>query len=151
MLGTAAYGDRGRFAPAAAPPELLYGARSAAFVADVPRFEAAGIPVSVATDDGSMGRRGFVTDLLKRRLADDHAPSRILTCGPEPMMAAVADIAAGRGVPCWASLESPMACGFGACFSCVVKVRQADAPAGWDYRRSCVEGPVFSAEELLFA
>ena len=150
MSGTAAYGDRGRFAPAASPPELLYGARSAAFVADVPRFEAAGIPVSVATDDGSLGHRGFVTDLLTRRLADGPRPSRVLTCGPGPMMAAVARIAAEHGLPCWASLESPMACGFGACFSCVVKVRQADAAGGWDYRRSCVEGPVFPAETLVF-
>ena len=150
MLGAAAYGDRGRFAPAAAPPELLYGARSAAFVADVPRFEAAGIPVAVATDDGSHGRHGFVTDLLKRRLENGPPPARVLTCGPEPMMAAVAAIAADHGVPCWASLESPMACGFGACFSCVVKVRQADAAGGWDYRRSCVEGPVFTAETLVF-
>ena len=151
MLGTAGYGNRGRFAPAASPPELLYGARSAAFVAEPGRFEAAGIPVSVATDDGTAGHHGLVTDLLKARLADVPRPSRVLTCGPEPMMAAVAEIAAAAGVPCWASLESPMACGFGACFSCVVKVKQADAPEGWDYRRSCVEGPVFPAEELVFA
>ena len=115
------------------------------------RFEAAGIGVSVATDDGSAGHRGFVTDLLARRLGEDPRPARVLTCGPGPMMAAVAGLCAAAGVPCWASLESPMACGFGACFSCVVKVKQADAPDGWDYRRSCVEGPVFRAETLVFS
>ena len=149
ILGTAAYGDRGRFAAAESPPELLYGARSAEYVADVPRFEAAGIPVAVATDDGSAGHRGFVTDLLGRRLADGPRPSRVYACGPEPMMRAAAALAAAHGVPCWLSLESPMACGFGACFSCVVKVRQDDSPDGWDYRRSCLEGPVFPAETLV--
>ena len=150
ILGTAAYGDRGRFAPVARAPELLYGARSAGYLAEVGRFEAAGIGVSVATDDGSAGHHGFVTDLLARRLAAEPRPSRVLTCGPGPMMAAVAGLCAAVGVPCWASLESPMACGFGACFSCVVKVKQADAPGGWDYRRSCLEGPVFRAEALVF-
>ncbi|MFH5804910.1 dihydroorotate dehydrogenase electron transfer subunit [Alienimonas sp. DA493] len=150
ILGAAAYGDRGRFAPPAHPPELLYGARSAEYVADVPRFEAAGIPVSVATDDGSLGRHGFVTELLAERLAGERKPARVLTCGPEPMMKAVAKLCAAAGVPCWASLESPMACGFGACFSCVVKVRDDRSADGWDYRRSCLEGPVFPAETLTF-
>lgn len=66
------------------------------------------------------------------------------------MMKAVAALCEAAGVPCWASLESPMACGFGACFSCVVKVREPDAAEGWDYRRSCLEGPVFAAETLVF-
>ena len=156
ILGTAAYGDRGRSPAASHAPELLYGARSAAFVADVDRFEAAGIPASVATDDGTRGHHGLVTELLETRLSGGVPPSRVLTCGPEPMMAAVAATCAAAGVRCWASLESPMACGFGACFSCVVRVRQQAAGpdaadgGGWDYRRSCVEGPVFPAENLLF-
>ena len=153
ILGTAGYGERGRFAPPAAPPELLYGARSAGYLAEVARFEAAGIPVTVATDDGSAGHRGFVTDLLERRLAEGPRPSRVYACGPEPMMHAAARLCETHGVPCWLSLESPMACGFGACFSCVVKVREPGAPASgeaeeWDYRRSCIEGPVFAAGRL---
>ena len=151
ILGAAAYGERGRFPSPDYPPELLYGARSAAYVAGVERFEAAGVSVSVATDDGSAGHRGFVTELLERRFFADPRPSRVLTCGPEPMMAAVARLCEAAGIPCWASLESPMACGFGACFSCVVKVRQADAAEGWDYRRSCLEGPVFRAETLVLS
>ncbi len=117
----------------------------------MPRFEAAGIPVYVATDDGSLGHHGFVTELLERRLRDEPRPSRAFYLRPR------ADDEGGReslreaaGVPCWASLESPMACGFGACFSCVVKVREPDAADGWDYRRSCLEGPVFAAETLVF-
>jgi dihydroorotate dehydrogenase electron transfer subunit len=64
------------------------------------------------------------------------------------MMAAVAKLCAASRVPCWLSLETPMACGFGACFSCVTKVVTAEPP-GWDYRRTCVEGPVFRSESLL--
>jgi dihydroorotate dehydrogenase electron transfer subunit len=104
-----------------------------------------GLTVRVSTDDGSAGRRGFVTELLDEELAGER-PAAVYCCGPEPMMHAVASRCAAAGVPCWLSLESPMACGFGACFSCVVKVK---TPEGWDYRRSCVEGPVFRAEDLV--
>ncbi len=64
------------------------------------------------------------------------------------MMRCIARIAREIGVPCQLSLESPMACGIGACFSCVAKVR--DAAGDWDYRRTCVEGPVFDAEAIEF-
>jgi dihydroorotate dehydrogenase electron transfer subunit len=64
------------------------------------------------------------------------------------MMEAVAKIAAARGVSCEASLETPMACGIGICFSCVAKVREADGD--WDYKRTCVEGPVFDAQKLVW-
>jgi dihydroorotate dehydrogenase electron transfer subunit len=60
----------------------------------------------------------------------------------------VAQITARQNVPCQVSLESPMACGLGICFSCVVKVRDEDGD--WDYRRSCVEGPVFEANKIVF-
>ena len=63
-------------------------------------------------------------------------------------MHAVAKLAARHNVPCWLSLETPMACGFGACFSCVTKVKQ---PSGeWDYRRTCVEGPIFDAARIVW-
>lgn len=124
---------------------LLYGVRSAEYLAGLNDFRMEGLTVRVSTDDGSAGRRGFVTDLLDEELASD-PPAAVYCCGPEPMMHAVAARCAAAGVPCRLSLESPMACGFGACFSCVVKVK---TPDGWDYRRSCVEGPVFRAEDLV--
>jgi dihydroorotate dehydrogenase electron transfer subunit len=74
--------------------------------------------------------------------------ARIVCCGPEKMMEAVAHLAQQAGVPCQVSLETPMACGIGICFSCVTKVRQPDG--GWDYRRTCVEGPVFDAEQIVW-
>jgi dihydroorotate dehydrogenase electron transfer subunit len=72
----------------------------------------------------------------------------MVCCGPERMMEAAARIAAELGVECQVSLETPMACGVGACFSCVAKVR--DGSGGWDYRRTCVEGPVFDAKDIVF-
>ena len=111
---------------------------------DVDDFRHAGIDVHLATLDGSAGREGTVVDLLDDVLPATSASSesvRVACCGPEPMMAAVTQWAQGRGVGCDVSLEAPMACGIGICFTCVAKVR--DAEGGWDYRRTCIEGPVF--------
>ena len=129
--------------------ELIYGARSKSLVADCSDFEnVERFQLSVATDDGSMGHHGFVTELLADRLASQSArPEAVFTCGPGVMMQRVAEQCLAANVPCWLSLESPMACGFGACFSCVAKVHTKNGE--WDYRRTCVEGPVFSADELV--
>jgi dihydroorotate dehydrogenase electron transfer subunit len=127
---------------------LCYGSRSRDYRADLGDFD--GIPgfqVEISTDDGSEGHKGFVTDLLLRHLVLKDADG-VYCCGPEPMMKAVARICASHDVPCWLSLETPMACGFGACFSCVTRVRIDEEP-GWDYRRTCVEGPVFPAMSLV--
>lgn len=128
---------------------LCYGVRNVEYLAGVDEFAAEGIDLKLATDDGSHGHRGFVTDLLKQLIASSNPPNRIFCCGPEPMMHATAKIAAAANIPCWLSLETPMACGFGACFSCVTRIRQDDDT--WDYRRVCVEGPVFPAEQVAFA
>jgi len=125
---------------------LCYGVRSKEYLAGVAEFEREGIDVRVATDDGSAGHHGFVTDLLKTLIAQPSGPMTVYCCGPEPMMHAVSRLTTAAGVPCWLSLETPMACGFGACFSCVTRVKQDDG--SWDYRRVCVEGPVFSAAQL---
>jgi len=129
---------------------LCYGVRSQEYLAGVEDFQSVGLDLRLATDDGSHGHHGFVTDVLRGALAEEPSPEgiQIFCCGPEPMMHAVSEIAEEQGIPCWVSLESPMACGFGACFSCVTRVRQEDG--GWDYRRVCVEGSVFRASELCF-
>jgi dihydroorotate dehydrogenase (NAD+) catalytic subunit len=89
----------------------------------------------VATDDGSLGHHGFVTELLEAELEPDgHA--EVYACGPPAMLEAVRALCAGRGVPAQLALESGMACGFGACYGCVVPVR------GGGYLRVCVDGPV---------
>jgi dihydroorotate dehydrogenase electron transfer subunit len=74
----------------------------------------------------------------------------LVGCGPGPMMRALAEMAARWKVPCHLSLETPMACGVGICFSCVTKIKTTESPAGWDYRRVCVEGPIFDAANLLW-
>lgn len=96
----------------------------------------------VTTDDGSVGRRGFVTELLGEALeAGEGPPPSVCACGPEPMLAAVAKLCLARGVPAQLALEAPMACGFGACHGCVVATRSG-------FKRVCVDGPVFRAEDL---
>jgi dihydroorotate dehydrogenase electron transfer subunit len=72
----------------------------------------------------------------------------VACCGPDPMMAAVARWTAARGIRCDVSLEAPMACGIGICFTCVARVRDADG--GWDYRRTCIEGPVFDSARIAW-
>ena len=124
---------------------LCYGARSADYFAGVEEFRHLGVDVRLSTDDGSLGHHGFVTDLLREVLAES-PQARIVCCGPEPMMEAVAEMAAHAKAPCAVSLETPMACGIGICFSCVARVR--DEAGDWDYKRTCVEGPVFNAEQI---
>jgi len=149
--GQRRYGSR----TAATDPDrrvtLCYGSRSASHRADLADFD--GIPnfsVELSTDDGSEGHKGFVTDLVQRHATGPDRPDAVYCCGPEPMMRAVAHLCLRYDIPCWLSLETPMACGFGACFSCVTRVKTDEEP-GWDYRRTCVEGPVFPASSLILS
>jgi dihydroorotate dehydrogenase electron transfer subunit len=125
---------------------LLYGVRTAALLAGVDDFRQAGLAVELATDDGSAGHHGFVTDLLARRLERGERPAKVVGCGPPAMLATVARLVGRYRIPCDVSLENHMACGFGACFSCVAPIRQPDGSS--DLRRVCVEGPVFAAEAV---
>ncbi len=95
----------------------------------------------VATDDGSLGHHGLVTDLLAAELEAEPAAT-VYACGPPPMLEAVRALCAERETPAQLALEAGMACGYGACFGCVVPV------AGGGYERVCVDGPVFAAERL---
>lgn len=140
LLGERGYGGQ----PARRQVErvaLYYGVRTAALAAGIEDFRAAGATVHLASDDGSLGFRGFVTQLLEQYPAPEH----VIGCGPEPMLRALAALARRWGVPCHLSLETPMACGLGICYSCVTRVR---TDTGWDYRRVCVDGPVFDAAIL---
>jgi dihydroorotate dehydrogenase electron transfer subunit len=105
-------------------------------------FESVARRVEVATDDGSAGERGLVTVVSARMLAED-LPDVVYVCGPEPMARAVAAQAATAGVACQVSLERLMACGVGACLSCVVTTSTGR-------KRACVDGPVFDAEEVCW-
>ena len=105
-------------------------------------FERQARRVLVATDDGSAGERGFVTTLVEGVLATDR-PDVVFTCGPEPMERIVAAQSAAAGIACQVSLERLMACGVGACLSCVVATTHGQ-------KRACVDGPVFDAERVLW-
>jgi dihydroorotate dehydrogenase electron transfer subunit len=120
-----------------APPTVLLGFRDGLHAQGAALLKEA----RVATDDGSVGHRGLVTELLEAELASDpHAA--VYACGPAPMLEAVRALCAERALPAQLALESGMACGFGACFGCVVPRR------GGGYLRVCVEGPVIDAAEL---
>ncbi len=131
---------------ALSPVTLLYGARTAALLAGLDDFRRAGIDVEVATDDGTAGHHGFVTDLLARRLARGERPAKVVGCGPPAMLAALSRLVERHGIACDISLENHMACGIGVCFSCVAPIRQTDGST--DLRRVCVEGPVVSADRV---
>ena len=99
--------------------------------------------VGLASEDGHVGHRGYVTDLLERMLAGDQARSAaVYSCGPPAMLEAVRQMCAERGTPCELALESPMACGFGACFGCAVPL------ADGGYMRLCVDGPVVRGDQI---
>ena len=148
-LGLASYGSL-RPSGYANRATLLYGVRSSTYVAAESKFRAAGVDVRVCTDDGSRLPKARVPELLESYL-DELASGvnvRIATCGPEIMIQRTAELAMSRGIACELSLETPMACGIGVCFSCVAKIRQADGD--WDYKRTCVEGPVFTADQVIW-
>lgn len=140
----------GREAATAKRVTLCYGARSAEFHAGVDEFREAGVDVRLATDDGSAGHHGLVTDLLDLVIAEAESSDqlRVICCGPEPMMCAVGALCEDREVHCQVSLETPMACGLGICFSCVTRVRQSDG--SWDFKRTCVDGPVFDSKQIVW-
>jgi len=130
----------------AAAVELFYGGRTAADLVLTEDLEAWGIETVLATDDGTRGVQGRVTEPLGARL-DRAAASgeavEILSCGPTPMLRAVRAIGLAHGVPTYLCLEEMMACGFGVCLGCAVPV-YGDKP----YKYCCTDGPVFEASEV---
>lgn len=131
------------------PMTLFYGGRSADDLFFVELFEDAGARIVLATEDGTRGERGRVTGPLDHALAGRRdRPVTLFACGPEPMLAAVAHLAARHRVPCEVSVERVMGCGLGGCYSCVVAVRGDDERP--HFVRSCVNGPVFDAATLVW-
>lgn len=143
LLGTRGYGGR-EPKQEVERVSMYYGVRSADLVAGVEDFRSAGAAVHLASDDGSVGHKGYVTDLL---LQLTPLPDRLAGCGPAPMLRTLSAIARQNGLCCDVSLETPMACGVGICFSCVAPVL---TEYGRDFRRVCVDGPVFAGAELAW-
>jgi dihydroorotate dehydrogenase electron transfer subunit len=131
--------------------QIFFGASSepVALGCGLEDFRALGLPLTLTTDDGSLGEQGFVTAPLERHLgAGGGAGATVYACGPWVMMRRVAEIAASFRVACLVSLEAPMGCGFGVCVGCVVAVK-GEAPLGYEsYKRVCVDGSIFPAQRI---
>lgn len=123
---------------------MFYGGRSAADLVLLDELRATGCTVVFATEDGSSGHRGYVTAAVDAELTRHAGAPRptLLACGPEPMLEATAQLAHRHGLAGYLSLEGEMACGIGACLVCAVPCHSRP------YRYTCVDGPVFSLDDL---
>jgi dihydroorotate dehydrogenase electron transfer subunit len=128
------------------PVVVLLGARSAADLMGRADFESLGVELRVASEDGSAGRRGLVTELLEAALGEPGAGRDLVyACGPTAMMRRAAELAAARGRRCIVSLENRMACGFGVCLGCAVPRAQGG------FALVCRDGPVLDAASVSWA
>jgi dihydroorotate dehydrogenase electron transfer subunit len=127
-----------------AKPVVLIGARTKSLIICEKEFLESGCDVKTATDDGSFGFKGRVTELLEKTLSSiDYRLLTIYACGPEPMLKEISRIALKHNIPAQISLEAHMACGIGACLGCVVNTKEG-------FKRVCKEGPVFNCETIVW-
>jgi len=125
-------------------PLVLIGAKTKAQILCAQEFKSLGCSVKIATDDGSQGFKGKITDLLKQLLTtDDSRLTTIYACGPKLMLKTITKIAHENKINAQLSLEEHMACGIGACLGCVVSTKNG-------YKSVCKDGPVFYAQELAW-
>ncbi len=136
------------------PIEKIYffwGARAVSFFGRLEDFSSTKIEIFLATEDGSKGFRGRVTDhffnLFHPQIHPEKSPGLIYACGPEPMLEGLGKWCVSHNLICFLSLESPMACGYGVCNTCVVKIGN---PSLWDYQKICVDGPAFLANDIVW-
>ena len=129
---------------------LFYGARRAGELYCVDLFDALGVRVVLATEDGSRGVPGRITAPLEAALGERPLgePVKLFVCGPTPMMRACAGLARVHGRACDVSLEQVMGCGLGGCYSCVVPARRDEGHP--HHTRTCIEGPVFDAQRIVW-
>lgn len=140
--------ERAAKAGLAARCEMIYGGRTTRDLVLLGEMRALGLALHLATEDGSLGRRGRVTVTLEARIdhhrsADPHKPLRIMACGPNAMLWAVGRIARQHNIECYLSLEEQMACGIGVCLGCAIPARSRP------FRYVCKDGPVFDARDVL--
>ncbi len=136
----------GMLQPATRPvcrTRVFLGARNSGFLLCADHLSDGADVFLTATEDGSAGVKGVVTDLVERELANGYAPAMIFACGPAPMMRALEKSVSGRDVRLCVSLENRMACGFGACLGCVTKLKTEQR-----YVAVCRKGPVFDASTI---
>lgn len=125
---------------------VFYGARSGDEIFVLDELKGMSKDVFISTDDGTMGTKGNIVDVLDNYLdgkKTDIEKYVLYSCGPYPMLKAVSKVAASKGITAYVSMEESMACGLGACLGCVVKTKTG-------YKRVCKEGPVFNSKEIVW-
>lgn len=125
---------------------IFYGGKTKEDLPLVAELENSGFKLRLSTEDGRLGFKGLITELLEKELSSLN-PSRLYVCGPEAMLAKVAKINQAWNLPAEFSLEAKMGCGFGVCYGCVWPIRQG---AKIEWTRICLEGPVFPAEDIAW-
>ena len=130
--------------------DVLVGAMNQARLLSIADLQKIGIQPQIATDNGSTGHHGFVTELLLTTLAPQQKAQlpTVFTCGPYGMLKAVTEICQQFNMPCQVAMENRMGCALGVCLGCVCKVRLSNA--GFEFQRVCSEGPVFNAEDIIW-
>lgn len=131
-------------------PIIMIGAKTKSHILCEKEFKELGCKVFIATEDGSKGHKGFITDTLKEffRTTNEERRMSLYACGPTGMLKAVSAIAEEHSVPCQVSLEEHMACGVGVCLGCPVKVRKD--LVDYEYKMVCKDGPVFASEQIIW-
>lgn len=133
---------------------VILGARTCDMILRADDFRQLTDDLRIATDDGSQGCCGFVTTPLSQYMEEAGVGAKplVFTCGPMPMLRAIAATTRHYGLNCQVSTEAKMACGVGACMSCVIKLRTDPGmtDGSFKYVRSCKEGPVFNADEVIW-
>lgn len=140
-----------RLVAAGMKPILFEGGRTQGDLLALDRFAALGVDVRIATNDGSAGVKGFVTDPLDDALIElrqQGARFELFTCGPDGLLKAISQRAVGTDSPGWISMDRHMVCGVGACFACIQKIRMPDGTVF--NARCCVNGPVFRAQDIVW-
>jgi len=153
VLVAGGYGNAALYLQAATLPVkgvAFFGGRSAEDILCIDEFKALGWDVHVTTDDGTLGIKGLVTTVLDPWLEEQKEKFQTLelfACGPNAMLKAVGDRALDNGFTAWLSMDRNMACGVGACLTCVIKRK---TETGWEWARCCKDGPVFNADEIIW-
>jgi len=150
LLVAGGYGMAAMFLLAQRSPQkgiVFVGGRKRVDILCEKEFVALGWDIRVTTKDGSHGEKGLVTQPLLAELKRNTTGRKLFACGPTPMLKAVGKIAEDFKLPCELSMDEHMCCGVGTCLTCVIPVKAGDS---WEYQRTCTEGPVFDAHQILW-
>jgi len=150
LLVAGGYGMAAMFLLAERSPQkglVLVGGRRRVDILCEREFAAIGWEVRATTEDGSHGVKGLVTQPLLAELQRKAPRQKLYACGPTPMLKAVGKLAAEFQVPAELSMDEHMCCGVGTCLACVIRVQAGD---GWEYQRTCTEGPVYDSRQIVW-